>query len=71
MLPKNQKGDVVRKTGDFATRKGQCIEPVSRVDLFPFTVTHKVGNSGIKNISKCGMILCTFCETISTNKDYS
>ena len=41
-LPQNKKGEVVRKTGDFSTRKGQCIEPVSVVDLFPFTVTHKV-----------------------------
>ena len=41
-LDKNQKGEVIRRTGDFATRKGQCLEPTSVVDLFPFTVTHKV-----------------------------
>ena len=44
-LRKNKKGEVVRVTGDFATRKGQCLEPVTVVDMFPFTVTHKVGQN--------------------------
>ena len=44
-LRKNRKGEVIRVVGDFATRKGQCLEPVSVVDMFPFTVTHKVGEN--------------------------
>ena len=32
---------MVRRTGDYRTRRGQCTEPVSLQDLFPFTITHK------------------------------
>ena len=39
-LDKNKNGQVIRRTGDFAIQKGQCLEPVTIVDLFPFT--HKV-----------------------------
>ena len=34
-LRKNQKGDVIRAMGDIATRKGQCLEPVTVVHLLP------------------------------------
>ena len=41
VLPKGRTGKVIRGTGDFAVRKGQCLEPAAVVDMYPFTVTHK------------------------------
>jgi hypothetical protein len=41
-LPRKRDGTVRRDTGDFETRKGQCHEPISIVELYPITVTHKV-----------------------------
>ena len=42
-LPRKRDGTVRKDTGDFATRKGQCHAPTSIVELYPITVTHKVG----------------------------
>ena len=41
ILDKGRTGKVIRRTGDFANRKGQCLEPAAVVDMYPFTVTHK------------------------------
>ena len=41
-LPKNRKGEVKKKTGDYSVRLGQCQPPVSLQELFVYTVTHKV-----------------------------
>ena len=41
-LDKNRAGMAIRRGGDFAVRKGQCLPPVTLVDLWPVTVTHKV-----------------------------
>jgi hypothetical protein len=47
-LDKGRGGKVIRRTGDFAVRKGQCLEPTAVVEMFPFTVTHKVIIQSIK-----------------------
>ena len=41
ILDKGRSGKVIRRTGDFSIRKGQCLEPAAVVDMYPFTVTHK------------------------------
>ena len=41
ILDKRRSGKVIRRTGDFVIRKGQCLEPAAVVDMYPFTVTHK------------------------------
>jgi hypothetical protein len=42
ILPKNDVGEVIRKTFDYDTRRGQCLPPSTVRELFPFTVMHKV-----------------------------
>ena len=42
-LPKNPTtGEVIRREDDYLVRRGQCSAPVSTIEQFPFTVTHKV-----------------------------
>ena len=41
-LDKNRQGELIRRPGDFSTRKGLCHEPVTGRDLWHFTICHKV-----------------------------
>ena len=41
-LEKDSTGEVIRKPGDFHTRKGLCHKPVTKRDLWHFTICHKV-----------------------------
>ena len=41
-LPRDKKGEVVRETGDWDTRRGLCHAPVTLRPLYHFTVCHKV-----------------------------
>ena len=43
-LDKNRRGELVRRDNDFRIRKGLCHEPISKRDLFHFTICHKVFN---------------------------
>ena len=40
-LAKNAHGEVIKRTGDYETRRGQCHEPISLRETFSFTITHK------------------------------
>ena len=42
-LNRNSRGEIVKKTGDFATRQGLCNEPVTIRETLSFNITHKVG----------------------------
>ena len=41
-LDKNKNGGLIRRDGDFSVRKGLCHQPVSKRELFHFTICHKV-----------------------------
>ena len=41
-LEKVSQGKIIRKPGDYSTRQGLCHKPVSKRDLWHFTVCHKV-----------------------------
>ena len=41
-LAKDKDGEVVKRTGDYETRKGQCHEPLTLRETLSFSMTHKV-----------------------------
>ena len=41
-LEKDSQGKLIRKQGDFSRRQGLCHRPVTKRDLWQFTVCHKV-----------------------------
>ena len=46
-LPKTRSGEVVKRTGDYAVRKGLCHAPITIRELYPVTVCHKVNFSSL------------------------
>ena len=49
-LEKDRKGEVIRRLGDFSTRKGLRHKLVTRRVLWHFTVCHKVRKFILKNV---------------------
>ena len=43
-LDKNRQGELIRREDDYSVRKGLCHKPISKRDLFHFTICHKVTN---------------------------
>ena len=41
-LPRNSKGELIKKTGDFEARQGLCNPPISLREPTSFSITHKV-----------------------------
>ena len=41
-LQKNNRGEIVKVTGDYEVRQGICGKPISLRETFSFTITHKV-----------------------------
>ena len=41
-LPRDSKGELVKKKGDYATRQGLCHPPISLREPTSFSITHKV-----------------------------
>ena len=44
-LPRNAKGDIVKRTGDFDSRQGLCHKPKYLREPLSFAITHKVRES--------------------------
>ena len=66
-LPRNSRGDLVKTTGDFATRQGLCNPPITLRETFSFSVTHKVSYIFLYIVRGKGSSTTFTCESYVLN----